>query len=307
MIYWFLGSWLVIIVIVSVVVSSLHEPRKEDYAKVKDTPPLGDVSLVYSYTWHTAPDVFVDTMRNLLYYSRNYSVAVIVHCSPKMVDPLQRLISSHEGLTDRVRLHPVPTQKRPFTVDLYAAHIENAKWCKSQGLNPKRFVLMASNCYFHQSLRDRHMERGPAIKASSDRTTWHWPKFYRQNELLDILKTAGLSEFVAVQHEGLALPWDTMCKIVEFEQLHQLSRFSKKIKGIPFEEIFFGSLTLFFQEKIVSICKVFWNAPGLTPTVKQVQSTIKYPCIKRVGMCMHDAVRTWQRVVTSNYDTNSNH
>jgi hypothetical protein len=303
--WWLFGISLSILVMI-VVLINYNSARTSKTDVSRNTPTEAqasldwlDVRIVYSYTLHENPQVFLDTLSNLFYYNSG-DIFVIVHCSPDITAELQQLLDSNPKLSVRVRLHPAPTYKRAFSSDIYAAHIRNAEWCMQRRLNPEWFITLASNCYFHQFVtRDYLSGVNSNIFTSvgtESNTNWHWPTFFHHTLLVDAIKSAGILEFVQGQHEGRIIPWSTMIQIVNFDLKHNLSGFD--CLNAAAEEILLPTLIRFFQgEDVPILCKLFETYP----TVEDVQRTSDFPCVKRVNRVIDAPVRVWQRDLTKNY------
>jgi len=256
------------------------------------------MSLIYSILCHEHPDSVVDMIKNIKYYHRDISCTIVINTTPAMYATLKVLESPTLFIAEG------PTNKRIGTYDIYNSHILNFIFCRNNSIRATYFIPLASNCMFH-----RHVTLSEINNACSSVATcpspaenyakWHWPKFFRNYDIIRCLRKRNIHTFHRGNHEGAILPYDIMAKIVDFTLTNNISSLIQQ--ETVFEEMLLHTLySHFVGKEIVNICKIFTTSPNLTPSIAEIEAE-KIPCVKRINRNYNDPVRSWLRTQANNY------
>ena len=261
------------------------------------------LDIIYSYTAHEEPEVFIDTLRNLFYYNSNLDIAVVVHCNIYMYDALKKI--DIENKYKNVYLTDSPYNKTFGTFKtITQPHIDNFLYCKKLGIISKYIIQLASNCYFHKhitsDLVDMYMSSRASIKQEFNYSTWAWPNILKNKVINTILSSNGINYLCCNHHEGTIIEYTIMNSITDIIVSNELS---KKIEyETVFEEYLFASIYYHLTGfHIASICHIFWDKPGYQPSIKDILAC-DAPVVKRVDRKKTNIIRMWQNKLTSNYE-----
>jgi len=255
------------------------------------------MSLIYSVLCHEHPDSVVDMIQNIFYYHKDISCTIVLNTTPDMYTVLK----AHESPT--IFLAP-PSNKQMWTYDILKGHIINFTFCQTNALRSTYFIPLASNCMFHRHVTLSEINDACASVATSSSPAenyakWHWPKFFRNYDIIRCLRKHNIHKFYRGNHEGAILPYDIMAKIVNFTLTNNIISLIQQ--ETVFEEMLLHTLySHFVGREIVNICKIFTTSPNLTPSIEEIEAE-KKPCVKRVDRNYNDPVRSWLRTQANNY------
>lgn len=269
---------------------------------------MSTYDIIYSYTCHTEPDAFLDTLRNLYYYNKNINFACILHCNSLMYENIKNKITTFKSLyiNDKV------WEKTYGTYDILHAQLQNIEFCLNQSFRSRFFIMLASNCLFHKhidfSIICNQYEKSPPPEEPLNQFTqpmkqdgwFHWPAVYLNHRIAISLLNEGFDKIYKQYHEGLVISFEHACIIYKIANKHN---FYNSVDYIltPFEEYIIGTIcTKLSGKMLISLCKIFWDLPGYYPSIEQVQETLE-PIVKRVHLDFNDPIRIWQRELTNNY------
>jgi hypothetical protein len=194
-------------------------------------------------------------------------------------------------------LNPIHYNRRNVSIDIFKSHIENFDYAVSNGIDMKYFIPLASNCYFHKPLTLDYikslLDNSPNV-TPTETVGWYWPSI-----LLNKKINSNLGKLYMSAHEGFILPKQIAEIISQHVKTYDI--YNNVEDNIPFEEYLFASLySNITGRKPQIICKVFWDAPGYTPSLEQIINC-EFPVVKRVYRDYNNPIRIHFRTLTNNY------
>ena len=266
--------------------------------------------MLYLMTAHESPECVRDAVRNILHFNRSSDVGVVINGSPDIDLDLTQLVG------ERVGLAPCAKRRTLFTFDILEAYLEAGEWCWVEDLRAEYVVVLASNCMFWRDVDLLEIsateQSGSSVGAHAGDSImdisrigdvafpWvHWPNILANRRIIDDLRAVGITHLRQLQFEG------TVYKFRDFMEMYRLITFTgvkqKITKQTVFEEFLPATLyKLITKRDLASMCRVFWDLPHFTPSVKDIQAQ-RLPCVKRVDRRLDDPVRRWLRESTSDY------
>jgi len=262
-------------------------------------------SILYSILIHEAPECIIDLINNINYFNKGTKVAILFHTNPTIFSFAKTLTKKY----DNVFVNSDITTKKVYTYSLLDGHVKNIEYCVVQDIQAKYIVILASNCMFWkpvtiETVDELFAKRVPfnneTYKDPTTENTWHWPLFFKNDELVQTLKDINMKYFVALQHEGAVLEYDTAIRMVREIKSNMLNTMIKV--ETTFEEILIVSMIIKLTGyNEVNICRVFWEIDGYRPSVEQIKAC-SLPCVKIRDRDYNSEVRTWLRSIGNNYN-----
>jgi hypothetical protein len=250
------------------------------------------MDVIYSMTCHEDPDSFLDLIKNIKYFNKDLKICIIVHANDYMFKQLQGKIE---------HLNPIHYNRTLNTIDFFKSHIENYDYCIKNQIDMKYFIPLASNCYFHKFVKLEYLDEliNQSLPPTPiEKVNWHWPSI-----LLNKKININVGELYCHQHEGVILSKEIGLKISEHCKKYDI--FNNVEINTLFEEYLYASLySKFTGKSIQTLCKVFWDEPGYSPTLPKIINC-ETPCVKRVSRNYNDPVRIYFRNLTNNYENTS--
>lgn len=253
--------------------------------------------IIYSYTVHEAPDVILDTLRNLYYYNRNFNIAVVLGPNQYMYDNLQDKISEFKNCH---LSNPFP--KNTYNISLAMGHIRNFQYCQEQNIISRDFIIMASTSYFHREMTSDFLGGKPEIpeyivEEGNLRWVW-WKGIYANNKIRGVLRDHGISKIYGHWHEGLTMKYSTIKFVSDIDNKFH---FDENVESpfLTFEEYIFPSACMHLEGKIRTIC--YMHSGGKAYPTPDFLHTIQKPCYKRIETKLDAPVRVWLKNITNNY------
>jgi hypothetical protein len=259
-----------------------------------------NVDIIYSLLVHESPESALDCIKNILYYNKNYKIAIIINCN-SMMHPY---IINYSEAYHNVFVTSNPWDKNAWGYDIMKAHIQNFEHCYNNQITSTHFITLASNCMFHKQLDISQYNNKTMVDMTdtTKETGWHWEKIYNMYALCEFVKKYNIHTFKVRSIEGRLYEYDKMQSVLEFINDNNIQEYTNVITPkAPCEEFLLPSIYALFTGYLNdSICKVFWDLPNYTPSFEQIIEC-EYPCVKRVDREYNNDIRVKLREMTNNY------
>ncbi len=259
-----------------------------------------NVDIIYSLLVHESPESALDCIKNILYYNKNYKIAIIINCNIMM----HPYIINYSEAYDNLFVTPNPWDKNAWGYDIMKAHIQNFEDCYNNQIKSTHFITLASNCMFHKQL-DITQYNKKTITDMTDNTIqtgWQWENIYKMDALCDFFKKYNIHTFKVRTIEGTAYEYEAMIKVVEFINTNNIEQYTHIITSKPpCEEFLLPSIYALFTGYVNdTICKLFLELHNYTPSFEQIIEC-EYPCVKRVHREYNNDIRVKLREMANNY------
>jgi hypothetical protein len=247
------------------------------------------VDVLYFLTCHERPDVILDQITNIRYYSK-LTCHIILHSNPAIIAALT------DKLPSFVSLHPVPCAKERFTYSLYHALIECFVYSQRLGIRSKYCIILASNCMFHKDITNELLESYMAKRALNPVVykppTNNWNTALKNPELVSILSTLNSQGFQCAWHEGSLIEYEVFEKITNFTLENRL--WEKIQHTTCYEELIMINLYVHYTGYYYPNINAFPNGPNEVPSISQIK-TMEQPCFKPCPRDINHILRVWLR------------
>lgn len=249
------------------------------------------MDVVYSITCHENPKSFIDFIKNINYFNRNLKICIIVHANDYMFKELN-------GKVDH--LNPIHYNRSLYNIDIFKSHIENFDYAVSKGIGMKYFIPLASNCYFHKFITLNYIKsllyNAPMVTSDKNVDWCWWP-----NVLLNKKNKFKFRRAILVPtRRNYSSPKNSTKKS---DHVRTYDIYNNVEADLVFEEYLFATIySNLTAKQPQTICKVFWDIPNATPSLKEIIAC-QQPCVKRVSRDYKNSIRIHFRELTNNYTT----
>ena len=163
--------------------------------------------VVFSILAHESPDTLDDLIDNIIKFTKKYKILFIINLNNEMY-------SKYKNNNSNVIINDNYFDKVKYTKDILEAHLSNFRYLRSRNYNFKKIILMASNCMM---FREINLELLTTKKISKPNfTEWHWPNFFKNEDLINTLKKDNITSYFCEHHEGSIFDYDIFEKITDY-------------------------------------------------------------------------------------------
>ena len=227
--------------------------------------------IVYSVIAHENPDNLNKMIQNIAKYNKNNNFLICLHLN-------KLLYSNFKSKYKFVIINPNNYDKKKGTHDIMKAHIENFMFvndnCK---IIFNSFMPLSSYCLFIKQMKKINPNNDLLLGnhktyCEEKKTTWHWPNFFQNNKIIELLNKKKIS-LVGQQTSGTLYSYDTFSKITKFVTKHDI--FFLIAQKTYFDEILFPSLEKhiigFVSERC---CKIFWQGEKVDSAISTIRELL---------------------------------
>ena len=244
--------------------------------------------IIYSIIFHQEIDIVNHFLKNIEKYNTVNNYLVIIHLSNELFKIKDKIYGKN------VIINCIHYNKRRFTHLTMKPHIENCEYLINNHIKFNNYMLLSSGCRFVRQApkfeyNNKKLYKKEVEQNISDLKGWHWPKFLKNKNIVDIFQENKI-KLIGGQVSGRLYPRNIIIQICKF--IRQKKFFYIIQQESVFDEIILPSLFNYYTYETASntygyemYAKIFWHrsnsVPKITDIVKELRDNNQTCIIKR--------------------------